>query len=138
MTKKRTLAALLMSLMVVTVLSTGVAVNAAEHAFTIYAGTESRNDKGPEFRNTGDVYNPWKVRLQITTDTQDLITTFGLRRYDNSQIVSGTINVKHGTDYNTKQPFSSANYQSVILTAKDNSTSNHPTYWIAGQWAPNN
>ena len=138
MTKKRTLAALLMSLMVVTVLSTGAAVNAAEHAFTIYAGVESRNDKGPQFRNTGDVYNPWKVRLQITTDTQDLIT-FGLSLYDGTkQAVSGTINVKHGTGYNTKMPYSTANYQNVILTAKDNSTSNHPTYWIAGQWAPNN
>lgn len=138
MTKKRTLAALLMSLMVVTVLSTGAAVNAAEHAFIIEPkGAESWNMKGALYRDTTTTSNPWKTNLQITTEGGDQTTRFLLRRQSDGAQVSGSIDVRHGTGFHTKVPYDSANNTNVILAARDNSDTNN-SYWIAGQWAQQN
>ena len=137
--KKRAIAGLLLGLMLVTVLSTGAAANAAyEHAFTIEpGGAESWNMKGPAYRGTGETANPWKVRLEITTEGGDLTTRFLLRRYSDGVQVSDSIDVKHATGYQTRIPYASANNQMVILVARDN-TSINSSYWIAGQWAPTN
>lgn len=138
MTKKRTLAALLMSLMVVMVLSTGAAVNAAEHAFIIEpGGAESWNMKGAAYRGTSNTNNPWRTNLQITTEGGDQITRFMIRLQSNGALVSDPMDVQYGTGFHTKIPYSSANNQEVALVARDNTNSNG-SYWIAGQWAPNN
>ena len=135
--RRKVMVAMVTCLMAVMMLGgTVLAGTQYEHAFGIPAnGQKSWDAKGARYRPATDGNDPWQVRMMITTDPYDLVTIFWLEQDGLRYRVSGDVVVTHGPGFYFNNPYSTANKQMVLLTARDNRTDN-VSYWLGGQWLP--
>ena len=84
------------------------------------------------YRQTTNVNNPWKVRLDESSEGNGTITTFWLEN-SNEKNVSKSQDVKQGKGFHYDNPNATANQTTVYLTAQNNNYDAH-AYTVSGKW----
>ncbi|HBK0324116.1 TPA: DUF2712 domain-containing protein [Listeria monocytogenes] len=88
------------------------------------------------YRETSSVNNPWKVRLDNSTEGKGTIASFCLGTYNkNKNAVQGStiMNVKQGAKTRYCGAYKVANKNTTYLAAENNNY-NSKTYYVDGIW----
>ncbi|ARM71674.1 hypothetical protein LMxysn_0039 [Listeria monocytogenes] len=88
------------------------------------------------YRETSSVNNPWKVRLDSSTEGKGTIASFWLGTYDkNGKAITGSaiMNVKQGAKTRYCGAYKVANKNTTYLAAENNNYTSK-TYYVDGIW----
>ena len=92
---------------------------------------QKNSTTGYRYRSTKYVENPWKVKIEYTTEGVGSITTFWLEG-SYGKNVSPDVYATTGRTYYSN-PYKSANQSNVCLAAENNTYENY-YYYCTGNW----
>lgn len=101
-------------------------------SFKIYSFWQNGKEKEGRYRQTDDINNPWKVRLDKSGEGAGTISEFWLENASASN-VSSVRAVKQGNGAYYDNPFYGANKTTVWLTGQNNNY-NGDMYNVSGIW----
>lgn len=93
---------------------------------------QSNTRTNGRYRQTKYVENPWKVKLETSTEGDGDITTFWLELFGGRNVSADVYAVQGGPTY-YNNPYDSANQGDVYLTMENNNY-NGTTYSVTGYW----
>lgn len=102
------------------------------YKFRIGSYQTNGQDPNGRYRETGDVNNPWKVKMTSSGEGSGTVTNYWLEN-SNDDNVSSSVSVKQGKGFYYNNPNSSANKTTVYLTAENNNYDGS-AYNVAGYW----
>lgn len=103
-----------------------------DFSFKIYSYHQNGKEADGRYRQTEDINNPWKVRLDNSGEGKGTITRFWLEN-SSAHNVSVSKDVKQGNGPYYTNPDTGANKRTVWLTAENNNF-NGSSYTVSGIW----
>lgn len=137
MVKRKLVLKIVLALLITTVVGFGTSSafasnNKIDYSFKVYGYWF--NGKAPDgrYRETDNVNNSWKVRLEHSGEGSGTITTFWLENASSGNVTISK-DVKQGNGPYYTNPYTSANKTTVWLTAQNNNY-NGDSYTVSGYW----